>query len=169
MTSQLPSHDYLDRRSIPYDRRSFPVETEKGAANVAIALGFDERQIIKTLIFESDKGVRALVMLGGDQVAISGHLKKILGSRDIRLAPPDTVIRTTGYAIGSIPPFSWQPDGFPTFLEASLVSESILGVGTGQWGEEILITPDSLVEASGAVLVNLVDREKPVFSQENEH
>jgi alpha-D-ribose 1-methylphosphonate 5-triphosphate synthase subunit PhnH len=31
------------------------------------------------------------------------------------------------------------------------------------WGHEILITPKNLVKASGALLVNLVDREKPVI------
>jgi len=167
MTIQLPSHNYLEQWNIPYERCSFPVDTEKGASNVAFALGFNERQMIKTLIFESDKGVRALVMLGGNQVAISGHLKKIMGSRNIRLASPETVIETTGYAIGSIPPFSWQPENFPTYLEESLVKEPILGVGTGKWGEEILITPENLIRASRAVLVNLTDREKPVFSKKN--
>jgi hypothetical protein len=42
------------------------------------------------------------------------------------------------------------------------MSEPVLGVGTGMWGHEILIAPENLVKASGAILVNLVDREKPV-------
>ena len=63
----LPAHDYLDTRSIPYERKSFPPDTEKGAANVARVLGFSERQAVKTLIFQVDTGERVLVMLGGDQ------------------------------------------------------------------------------------------------------
>jgi Cys-tRNA(Pro)/Cys-tRNA(Cys) deacylase len=165
MSVQLPSHNFLDRSGIPYERRSFPATTEKGAANVALALGFRERQMVKTLIFESDQGLRALVMLGGDQVAVSGHLKKVLGSRNIKLAPPEAVQETTGYVIGSIPPFSWQPVGFISLLEASLLDESLLGVGSGQWGEEILITPQNLALASQARVVNLTDREHPVFPE----
>ena len=91
----LPAHDYLDTRSIPYERKSFPPETEKGAANVARVLGFSERQAVKTLIFQVDTGERVLVMLGGDQSAISGHLKKAIGSwssrparRRLRPRPP---------------------------------------------------------------------------------
>jgi Cys-tRNA(Pro)/Cys-tRNA(Cys) deacylase len=84
---------------------------------VAVALGLKEHQTIKTLIFETDKDERVLIMVGGDQNVISGHLKKILGSRNIQLASPDRVIQTTGYQIGSIPPFSWQPDGFRSFLD----------------------------------------------------
>ena len=162
---QLPAHDYLDTRSIPYERKSFPPETEKGAANVARVLGFSERQALKTMIFQVDTGERVLVMLGGDQSAISGHLKKTLGARDIRMADPQIVKETTGYVIGSIPAFGWQPAGFRSFLEASLLREPILGTGAGQWGEEIMITPENLMRASNAIVVNLTDREKPVSGE----
>jgi Cys-tRNA(Pro)/Cys-tRNA(Cys) deacylase len=40
---------------------------------------------VKTLIFQVvDTGECVLVMLGGDQNAISGNLKKAIGSRNIR-------------------------------------------------------------------------------------
>src|SRR5215210_7084949 len=159
---KLPSHEYLDTRSIPYEPRSFSPETEKGAANVARALGFSERQAVKTLIFQADTGERVLVMLGGDQSAISGHLKKAIGSRNIKMADPDVVRETTGYVIGYIPAFGWQPPGLRSFLEESLLNETILGTGAGQLGEEIMITPNNLVRASDAIVVNLTDREKPV-------
>jgi Cys-tRNA(Pro)/Cys-tRNA(Cys) deacylase len=157
----LPSHEYLDKRNIPYEKAEFSPEIEKGAASVARALGYHERQMIKTLIFELDTGERILVMVGGDQNIVSGNLKKAAGSRNIKMASYETIKETTGYVIGSIPPFSWQPEGFRTFLDISLMKESVLGVGTGEWGHEILITPENLVRASRAILVNLVDRETP--------
>ena len=160
---KLPSHTYLEERGIPYEARSFPPETEKGAANVARALGFSERQAVKTLIFQVDTGERILVMLGGDQNAISGHLKKAIGSRNIQMAASEVVKETTGYVIGSIPAFGWQPAGFRSFIEASLVKEPVLGTGAGQWGEEIMIKPEDLIRASHAIVVNLTDREKPVI------
>lgn len=163
---KLPPHLYLDERSIPYESRSFPPETEKGAANVARVLGFAERQAVKTLIFQVDTGERVLVMLGGDQNAISGNLKKAIGSRNIQMASPEAVREVTGYVIGSIPAFGWQPPGFRSFLEASLIQESILGTGAGHWGEEIMMTPANLIKASNAIVVNLTDREKPVFVAE---
>ena len=159
----LPAHAYLERMGIPYERRSFPTGIDKGAASVARALGFRERQMVKTLIFATDREECCLVMLGGDESAISGHLKKVLGSRDIRLAAAETVQAVTGYVIGSIPPFHWQPEGFRSFLNASLLDETLLGVGTGTWGEEILISPPDLVRASRAQVVNLSERERPIF------
>ena len=151
----LPAHIFLDGRHIPYKKLSFPPETEKGAANVAQALGYNESQMVKTLVFESGTGEQVLVMLGGDKNAVSGNLKRAIGSRDIRLAAPGKVIEVTGYAIGSIPPFHWQPPGFRTFIDACLMDEDILGVGAGQWGQEIMIAPDDLAGVTGATVVNL--------------
>jgi Cys-tRNA(Pro)/Cys-tRNA(Cys) deacylase len=162
-TETLPSIQFLIDQGILHEVQLFPQETEKGAANVAKAFGFRERQMVKTLVFESDKGESVLVMVGGDQNAISGHLKKVIGSRNISMCPPEKVKSITGYVVGSIPPFHWQPNGFRTFIEASLMQETVLGVGSGSWGTEILITPDQLVKASNATVVNLTDREKPVI------
>ena len=159
----LPSHTFLDRLHITYTTASFPSSTPKGAASVAVVLGLKEHQAIKTLIFETDKDERVLIMVGGDQNVISGHMKKVLGSRNIQLATPDNVIQTTGYHIGSIPPFSWQPEGFRSFLDLDMMNEDILAVGAGVWGNEILISPTNLVIASHAMVVNLTNREKPVF------
>ena len=155
---KLPAHSYLDQLGISYERRSFPPTTEKGAAAVARVLGFREQQMVKTLIFEADTGERVLVMVGGDQNAISGQLKKAIGSRNIRMAGPEVVKATTGYEIGSIPPFHWQPAGFRSFLDEKLMAEPLLGVGAGQWGEEILITPTNLVRATQAQVVKLTER-----------
>jgi Cys-tRNA(Pro)/Cys-tRNA(Cys) deacylase len=161
---QLPAHNHLDNLNIPYERAKFSPEIEKGAASVARALGYNERQMIKTLIFElGDTGERILVMVGGDQNIVSGLLKKAAGSRNIKMAGFEAVKETTGYQVGSIPPFSWQPEGFRTFLDISLMDEPVLGVGTGRWGHEILMTPENLVTASRAILVNLTDREKPAI------
>ena len=159
----LPPHEFLDRRGIDYEARTFPPDTEKGAANVARALGFREHQMVKTLLFQTGKGERVLVMVGGDRSAISSHLKKALGDRNIQMASPDAVKETTGYEIGSIPPFHWQPMGFRSFVDEALTREPMLGVGAGVWGNEILITPQNLVRAASAIVVNLTERDRPVL------
>ncbi|GAB1471792.1 hypothetical protein MASR2M66_26700 [Chloroflexota bacterium] len=153
---KLPAHLYLDQHNIAYEAKSFSPETEKGAANVANVLGFPERRAVKTLVFQVvETGECVLVMLGGDQNAVSGNLKKAIGSRNIQMAPPERVKDVSGYIIGSIPAFGWQPEGFRSFLEATLLNEPMLGTGAGQWGEEIMITPENLVKASHAQVVNL--------------
>ena len=154
----LPAHQFLDQQGIPYLKLSFSPETSKGAASVAEALGYQPGQMVKTLIFQTGAGERVLVMLGGDKNAVSGHLKRAIGNRNIRLADAESVYQATGYQIGSIPPFHWQPTGFRSFLDEALLQEEVLGVGAGVWGEEIIISPELLARASGAEVVNLSRR-----------
>jgi Cys-tRNA(Pro)/Cys-tRNA(Cys) deacylase len=160
---QLPAHQFLDDHRIPYQKLTFPPTTEKGAASVARVLGYRESQMVKTLIFEAGTGEKVLVMLAADKNAVSGHLKKAIGSRNIKLAGPDTVRETTGYDIGSIPPFHWQPPGFRSFIDASLMHEKVLGVGAGVWGQEIMMTPEHVVQAAQAAVVNLTDKSTSVL------
>ena len=154
----LPAHQYLDGLGISYQKLSFPADREKGAASVADALGYKPGQMVKTLVFETGSGERVLVMLGGDRNAISGQLKRAVGSRNIQLAGPDTVKQITGYEIGSIPPFHWQPPGFRSFIDAALMQEEVLGVGAGVWGNEIMMDPQDLAKASLAEIVNLSEK-----------
>jgi Cys-tRNA(Pro)/Cys-tRNA(Cys) deacylase len=159
----LPSHEFLDQLNIPYQIVSFSPNTPKGASSVAGVLGLRDHQTIKTLIFETEQNESILIMVGADQNVISGHLKKVAGSKNIKLASAERVIEITGYKVGSIPPFGWQPAAFRSFLDADMMNESILAVGAGVWGNEILISPANLVLASKAIVVNLTDREKPIF------
>lgn len=154
---KLPAHLFLDERSIAYEPRTFPETTQKGAASVARALGFREHQMVKTLLFETGAGERVLVMVGGDRSAISGHLKKAVGHRNVKMATPEAVKETTGYEVGSVPPFHWQPEAFRSFLDEALTREPVLGVGAGRWGQEIVITPENLIRASRAIVVNLTE------------
>lgn len=154
----LPAHRYLEERGIPYQRLRFSPDTKKGAANVAAALGYREDQMVKTLIFEADTGERVLVLVAGNRNVISGLLKKAVGSRNIRMAPLEAVEETTGYVIGSVPPFHWQPEGFRSFMDESLMREGSLGVGAGVWGEEIIISPGNLQRACNGIVVSLTER-----------
>ena len=151
----LPAHQFLDERGISYRKLTFSPATEKGAASVAAALGYEPAQMVKTLIFETSRDERVLVMLGGDKNAVSGHLKKAIGSRNIRLAAAEAVKEVTGYEIGSIPPFHWQPPSFRSFIDAVLMEEGVLGLGAGVWGQEIMMAPQDLVRATDAAIVNL--------------
>jgi Cys-tRNA(Pro)/Cys-tRNA(Cys) deacylase len=73
----LPAHQFLDDRAIPYRAHTFSPDTPKGAANVAHALGFRERQMVKTLIFvDVKRDEKVLVMLGGDPKCHLGASEK---------------------------------------------------------------------------------------------
>ncbi|MBD3280732.1 asparagine--tRNA ligase [Candidatus Dojkabacteria bacterium] len=162
----LKSHKCLDDLKLNYRKIQFPASTEKGATNVARAIGgFSDRQMVKTLIFYVPESKQyALIMVGGDQSAASKNLKKIFKTKNVRMATPEEVKELTGYVVGSIPPFSWQGKDTVTLIETSLMNEKELGVGTGTWGQEIIISPENLVKASQAEIYNLVDPNQDIVN-----
>jgi len=59
----LPAHQFLDARAITYQKLSFAVETEQGAASVARVLGYRDRQMVKTLIFVTGADEKVLSLI----------------------------------------------------------------------------------------------------------
>ena len=162
---EIQALKFLKNRSIPFETITFPESTEKGASNVAKVLLMNERAIIKTLIFEDQiTNECVLVMVGANQKVQSKNLKKIIGSRNIALASPEKVKEITkGFEIGAIPAHGWQPENFCVFMEASLFEEKLLGVGTGHWGNEILIKPLDLFKSLDNITVkNITDGDKDI-------
>lgn len=79
------------------------------------------------------------MILVGDKNTTSGLLTP-LSSRDINLADPETEKETTGYEISSSSPFRWQLQVFHSLVDACLMNKELLGVSTGAWDQEIMIT-----------------------------
>ena len=160
----LPSHDYLKHLNIHFTTASFPPSTPKGAANVAGVIGVRAHQAVKTLIFKTDDSEYVLIMVSADLNAISGHLKKVVGSRNVQLASPEEVIKVTGYQIGSIPPFSWQPAEFRSFLDHDLIKEEILAVKAEADRRDLqiglIVVTDQESLASDEIMPNLLERLK---------
>ena len=154
----LPAHRHLDALGIPWERRVFPPSTPKGAASVARVLGFRESQMVKTLIFESGAGERALIAVGGDRNVISGRLKKAMGNRTSAspARKPFSLSPDTGSAPSPRSPGK-NREPAPSSIRRS-PKNPLLGVGAGVWGEEILITPADLAHACGGIAVNLTRR-----------
>ncbi len=46
---KLPAHKHLDKLNIPYEKAEFSPDIDKGAASVARALGYNERQMINMM------------------------------------------------------------------------------------------------------------------------
>jgi asparaginyl-tRNA synthetase len=157
MSLTLPSIDFLDEKGIAYTVKEFSPETPKGAENVALQFNKDPRSFIKTLVFAGKTGKLYLIMVGGDQNVNNTALKEATGEPEITMADPERIKDELGYIIGSIPPFALKHN-VPVFIEESLQTEEVFGVGSGQWGIEIFIKPEDLKNATNAKYANLITR-----------
>ena len=146
---ELPAHKFLDDRGVPYRRLSFPSRYGEGGGQRGPGAG------LRRDPDGEDPDIHHPDYAGRRQVGRFGTAEEGAGSRNIKLADPARVKEITGYEVGSIPPFHWQPPGFRSIVDACLMDEEVLGVGAGVWGEEIMITPGDLVAATGAEIADL--------------
>ena len=82
-----------------------PASTPTVAA-AAAALGVDERQIIKSLLFLVHE--EPLLVIASGTALVDRRLlaeRFEIGKKQVRLADAATVLRLTGYPVGGVPPF----------------------------------------------------------------
>ncbi len=112
------------------------------AREAAEAVGCEERQIVKSLVFLTD-GEPVLVLMRGDRRVDLARLAQALGAGAATRADADRVYVETGFAIGGIPPFGHRSP-LPTVLDACLLEEPLLFAAAGG--------PNALFRTSAAQL-----------------
>jgi prolyl-tRNA editing enzyme YbaK/EbsC (Cys-tRNA(Pro) deacylase) len=76
------------------------------AADAAKALGVDEAQIAKTVVFVADDEPVLVVLRGVDRVD-PARVGAVLGAAKVRRANADTVRAATGFSIGGVSPVGY--------------------------------------------------------------
>lgn len=105
-------------------------ESTRTAADAAAALGVQQAQIAKTLVFLAD-GNPVVVVMGGDDRVDTAALGEELDGVAIGRADADAVRSGTGFAIGGVSP-AGLPDGLTILVDRSLseVGEIWAAAGT---------------------------------------
>jgi prolyl-tRNA editing enzyme YbaK/EbsC (Cys-tRNA(Pro) deacylase) len=125
-------------------------DSARSAAEAAAALGVQQRQIVKSLVFRGARsGLPILALVGGTSRVDPGALGDHVGEAVAR-ADADWVREQTGFAIGGVPPIG-HPDGLRTVADASLVSLDELWAAAG--------TPHAVFPLRGSELVALTGAE----------
>lgn len=118
-----PAAGSADRR--PGSPRKVSTPGKRTIGEVSAFLGIDPGSLLKTLVFESDRGDAAVVLSGRyevNEVKVKNHL----GADWVRLAPEERVRELTG-----------APSGFagPVGLSMRVLADhSVRGIGTGATG-----------------------------------
>ena len=121
-------------------------DSARSAAEAAAALGVDQRQIVKSLVFRARRsGEPVLVLVGGTSRVHTELLREVLGEPVAR-ADADWVREVTGFSIGGVPPLGHSRP-LLTVADEALVGESELWAAAG--------TPHAVFPLAGNELESL--------------
>lgn len=141
-------------RGLELELRTFPSGT-RTAEDAARAIGCDVAEIVKSLIFTAD-GAPFLALVSGINRIDERKLGQVAGGR-VEKAEPGLVRSVTGYSIGGVPPFG-HASRLAVYCDRDLLSHEVVWAAAGRPDSVFSITPERLVELSGAAIVDLCGR-----------
>jgi prolyl-tRNA editing enzyme YbaK/EbsC (Cys-tRNA(Pro) deacylase) len=130
-------------------------ESTRTARLAAAAMNAPLGSIVKSLIFLAD-GQPVLVLVAGEHRASPGKLKSLLGVRRVMIADADTVRRTTGFAIGGVPPVAHDPP-LRTIIDTSLGRFQTLYAAAGAPNALFPIGYEALVKVTGGQVADIAE------------
>ncbi|WP_329020190.1 YbaK/EbsC family protein [Streptomyces sp. NBC_00690] len=135
--------------------RRFPDAT-RTAAQAATAIGCDVSEIVKSLVFAAD-GVPVLVLMDGSSRVDVERVREELGVGSVQRADADLVRRTTGYAIGGVPPFGHSTKT-RVLADRALLNHDVVWAAAGTPHTVFAMDPKTLVSHAGGELVDVRER-----------
>ncbi|QKQ98289.1 YbaK/EbsC family protein [Candidatus Nanohaloarchaea archaeon] len=132
--------------------REFP-EGTKTAEDAANAINCEVGQIVKSLVFESEKGLY-LVLCSGDNSVDTDKLAMRTSSDSVDMASPDQVKEVTGWSIGGVPPLL---SDLEVFMDDTLLDYDKVWAAAGTPEAVFSIDPERLKSLSDASVETFFD------------
>lgn len=123
-----------------------PTPTVPDAAN---ALGVEDRQIVKSLLFAAKSGEVVLAILSGASKVSRPRLQEITGLRGLNLADPAVVLERTGYPAGGTPPVG-HTNRLDVVIDQGVMELAVVYGGGGRIDALLKICPDEIVRVTQA-------------------
>lgn len=142
-----------DEYGLDIEVQEFP-EGTKTATDAAEAIGCDVAQIASSLVFVADTVV--VVVTSGANRVDTRKLATLRGVHEARMAEPDEVRETVGYAIGGVPPFCHDTD-VPVYLDETLAEFETVWAAAGTPRAVFPVASDELIECADAEVVDIVE------------
>jgi prolyl-tRNA editing enzyme YbaK/EbsC (Cys-tRNA(Pro) deacylase) len=128
-------------------------ETTRTAEDAARAIGCDVAQIVKSLIFHSD-GQPLLFLVSGANRLDPRRAAAATEVSTLDKADADLTKRTTGFSIGSVPPFGHATD-VPVYIDEDLMRFDVVWAAAGRPDSVFSVDPKVLQARIGARMIAL--------------
>lgn len=136
----------------------FPPHETPTVTLAARALHCREDQIIKSVLFlvRREGGEQPVLVISNGTAPIDYRKLAVawgVSRKSIKLASPETVLATTGYPAGGVPPFGY-PRPVETFVDQAVLAQPVVYGGGGDEHTLLRITPKELVRVTGAHVID---------------
>ncbi|MBA4312634.1 MAG: Cys-tRNA(Pro) deacylase [Chlorobiaceae bacterium] len=134
---------YLRNHKIQFEPYFYNYEEHGGTKVAARELNVPEHQVIKTILFYTDKAEPLFVLMHGDMEVSTKNLARTIGVKSVLPADTRNAEKLTGYQFGGMSPFGTRTK-IAVYVEATILQQEIIYINGGKRGFLVAIQPRSL-------------------------
>ncbi len=125
-----------------------------GTQASSAALGIPEHAVIKTLIFETDRGEPLCILMHGDHEVSVKQLARAIGSKTVAPCSPEVADRHSGYQVGGTSPFGLRR-AMPIYMQTTIRELPRIYINGGARGFLVELDPRDAERVLAPVLVDV--------------
>ena len=135
----------LDKAKIEYRTKEYEVdEDDLSGSHAADMMGVDHGSVFKTLVLKGEKMGYLVCCIPVDAELDLKKTARAAGDKTVEMIHMKDLLAVTGYIRGGCSPIGMKKQ-FPTFVEESAVLYDEIAISAGLRGQQILISPQTLV------------------------
>lgn len=135
----------LDKAKIEYRTKEYEVdENDLSGSHAADMMGVDHGSVFKTLVLKGEKMGYLVCCIPVDAELDLKKTARVAGDKKVEMIHMKDLLAVTGYIRGGCSPIGMKKQ-FPTFVEESAVLYDEIAISAGLRGQQILISPQTLV------------------------
>lgn len=135
----------LRQNKVAFEPHLYAYEERGGTAVSSQALGVPEDIVVKTLVFEDEKGAPLIVLMNGaNQVSTKG-LARHLGKKTIQPCKPEVAQKHSGYQVGGTSPFGTKKR-MPIYIQQEILELETIYINGGKRGFLVSMKPGDLAK-----------------------
>lgn len=132
----------------------YPWQPHGGTSASSAALGVPEHAVVKTLIFENERGEPLCILMHGDREVSTKQLARVIGTKSVAPCAPEVADRHSGYQVGGTSPFGLRR-AMPVYMQASILELPRIYINGGARGFLVEISPQDAQRVLTPVLVDV--------------
>jgi len=124
-----------------------------GTRASSVALGVPEHAVIKTLIFENERGEPLCILMHGDREVSVKQLARAIGTKSVGPCAPEVADRHSGYQVGGTSPFGLRR-AMQIYIQTTILALPRIYINGGARGFLVEIDPRELARVLAPVAVD---------------
>lgn len=144
----------LRAAGIPFVPHLYAYEPRGGTRVSSETLGVPEHVVIKTLIFETDRGEPLCILMHGDCEVSAKQLARVIGSKSVAPCAPEVADRHSGYQVGGTSPFGLRRK-MPVYMQSTILELPRIYINGGARGFLVELDPRDAQRILAPILVDI--------------